>query len=149
MLLNTSCFICDLFVKFVKTMHETFLLETLTDPCEIWFHVTGIHHSCTLSTYHFLPCSAPGNLTLISFQTDAIFLFGATSNLRSTATTWKLWYYSLPLFMFDIKMYFWTLNNSLFKLIMNTDIHFFPLFDWAEFPLIHVLTETHNIIHNE
>lgn len=51
--------------------------------------------------------------------------------------------------MFDIKMYFWTLNNLLFKLIMNTDIHFFPFFDWAELPLIHVVTETHNIIHNE
>lgn len=51
--------------------------------------------------------------------------------------------------MFDIKMYFWTLNKLLFKLITDTDIHFFPLFDCAELPLIHVLMETNDIIHNE
>lgn len=37
MLLNSFTFTYDLFVK---TTHDTFLLETLTDPCEISFHMT-------------------------------------------------------------------------------------------------------------
>lgn len=47
---------------FVKPMCEAFLLQTLPDPCDIWFHMTAINHLCALITYHFLSCLPPLNL---------------------------------------------------------------------------------------